>query len=149
MYAGLTNWNSLRDVSYRQNPKVEMLSRTWAPSVLGYPFVLRCFCLNFGAFGFGLPLRFTGFWHEITRRLLAEVQHFACRSCHVPWYVPGLVCIEHLTTDKRVSGASKEVSMYLYTYKWRPSRISHVFCLKQASTFGIIPLASRPDTCTT
>ena len=71
-------------MNYRQNPKVEMLSRTWAPSVLGYPFVLRCFCLNFGAFAFGLPLRFTGFWHEITRRLLAEVQHFACRSYRLP-----------------------------------------------------------------
>ena len=44
------------------------------------------FCLNFGAFGLGLSLRFTGFWHEITQRLLAEVQHFACRSslyCHL------------------------------------------------------------------
>ena len=70
----------MQQIRYRQNPKGEMLSRTWAPSVLGYPFVLQCFCLNFGAFGFGLPLRFTGFWHEITRRLLAEVQHFACRS---------------------------------------------------------------------
>ena len=68
------------DLSYRQNPKVEILSRTWAPSVLSYPFVLQCFGLNFGALGFGLPLRFTGFWHEITRRLLAEAQHFACCS---------------------------------------------------------------------
>ena len=48
------------------------------------PCVWRCCCLNFGAFGFGLPLRFTRFWHEITRRLLAEVQHFACRSSPSP-----------------------------------------------------------------
>ena len=50
------------------------------PFGFGLPLRFAVFCLNFGAFGFGLPLRFTGFWQEITRRLLAEVQHFACRS---------------------------------------------------------------------
>ena len=50
------------------------------PFGFGLPLRFAVFCLNFGAFGFGLPLRLTGFWQEITRRLLAEVQHFACRS---------------------------------------------------------------------
>ena len=46
---GTMDWGNVGDhsgkchMSYRQNPKVEMLSRTWAPSVLGYPFVVQRF----------------------------------------------------------------------------------------------------------
>ena len=36
-----------RDLSYRHHPKVEMLSRTWAPSVLGYPFRFAVFLFEF------------------------------------------------------------------------------------------------------
>ena len=52
-------------------------------SFLDYTFCFAVFLMNFGAFVFGLPLRFRGFWHEITRRLLAEAQNFACYSITV------------------------------------------------------------------